>query len=257
METATTAVDGGGWGDGTGVDGWCRVKPVGWFPLSFDYVIEPTPPFAGQHRPLTFEDPWWKVLLIIAAVLLKIAALVYDYVAAGQDPQFIIGKILRNGDANASAIDCAVASLNGSRGVDLGEEEAQGDDVNNGLPIEGLDSGIPRLITGARHTGRGPRYILAFHGGFDVLPPDASCSPVLPLHRAEFAVDHTDRPGRQLPCGQPNGMQSTRLMDIGQMDDLLRGAVQTGWLHVHMHDLAGLHVVDSVGHHAHGSPLLS
>jgi hypothetical protein len=130
--------DGGGWGDGTGVDGWCRVKPVGWLPLSFEYAIEPTPPFGGQHGPLAFEDPWWKVLLIILAVLLEIASLVYDYIEAGHDARFIIGKILRNGDAAANAIDCAVASLNGSRGIDLGEEDAQSDDVNNGLPIEGL-----------------------------------------------------------------------------------------------------------------------
>jgi hypothetical protein len=132
------AGDDGGWGDGTGVDGWCRVKPVGWLPLTFEYAIEPNPPFAGQHGPLAFEDPWWKVVLIILAVLLEIASLVYDYVEAGQDPRFIIGKILRTGDANTNGIDCAVASLNGSRGVDLGEEDAQGDDVNNGLPIEAL-----------------------------------------------------------------------------------------------------------------------
>jgi hypothetical protein len=129
---------GNGWGDGTGVDGWCHVKPIGWLPISFDYVIEPAQPFPGQFGPLAFEDPWWKVVLIILAVLLEVASLVYDYVEAGQDPKFIIGKILRNGDAMTNAIDCAVASLNGSRGVDLGEEDAQGDDVNNGLPIEGL-----------------------------------------------------------------------------------------------------------------------
>ena len=129
---------GGGWDDGTGVDGWCRVKPIGWLPIGFDYRIEPAQPFTGQFGPLAFEDPWWKVVLIIVAVLLEIASLVYDYVEAGQDPRFIIGKILRNGDAMTNAIDCAVSSLNGTRGVDLGEEDAQPDDVNNGLPIEGL-----------------------------------------------------------------------------------------------------------------------
>jgi hypothetical protein len=131
--------DGAGWGDGTGVDGWCRVDPVGWLPLSFDYRVEPDPAYAGQFGPMPFEDPWWKALLIILAVLLEIASLIYDYVEAGQDPRFIIGEILRNGDATTNAIDCAVSSLNGSRGVDLGEEDAQNDDVNNTLPIEGLD----------------------------------------------------------------------------------------------------------------------
>lgn len=128
----------GGWGNGTGVDGWCRVKPVGWLPISFEYQIEPTQPFPGQLGPLAFEDPWWKVVLILLAVLLEIASLIYDYVKAGQDPKFIIGKILRTGDATTNAIDCAVARLNGSRGVNLGQQDAQSDDANNGMPIEGL-----------------------------------------------------------------------------------------------------------------------
>ncbi|TLG71877.1 hypothetical protein [Methylocystis sp. B8] len=130
--------DGGGWQDGTGVDGWCRVKPIGWLPISFDYKIEPNPAYLGQFGPLPFEDPWWKVILIIIAVLLAIASVVYDYIEAGQDPKFIIGKIRRVGDANANHIDCAVCDLNGSRGVNLGQEDAQSDDVNNGSPIEGL-----------------------------------------------------------------------------------------------------------------------
>ena len=123
---------------GTGTDGWCRVKPVGWLPFGFEYTVEPNPAYAGQFGPLPFEDPWWKVLLIILAVLLEIASLIYDYVEAGQDPQYIIGNVLRTGDAMTNAIDCAVSSLNGSRTFDLGEEDAQGDDANNGLPIEGL-----------------------------------------------------------------------------------------------------------------------
>ena len=126
----------------TGPDGWCRVKPVAWLPMAFDYKLEPNPAYTGQHGPLAFEDPWWKVVLIILAILLEIASLVYDYVEAGQDPRFIIGNIARNGDAMVNGIDAAVCSLNGSRGTDLGELDAQGDDANNGLPIEGLGNVI-------------------------------------------------------------------------------------------------------------------
>ena len=129
---------GGGWQEGTGLDGWCRVRPVGWLPVSFEYMIEPNPAYTGQFGPLAFEDPWWKVILIIIAILLAIASLIYDYVAAGQDPRFIIGRIVRNGDANTNAMDCAVCDLNGSRSVDFGQLDAQGDDVNNTLPIEGV-----------------------------------------------------------------------------------------------------------------------
>ena len=114
------------------------MKPVGWLPIAFDYRIEPNPAYTGQFGPLPFEDPWWKLVLLLIAILLEIASLIYDYVEAGQDPRFIIGQIVRNGDANTNAIDCAVCNLNGSRGVDLGELDAQGDDANNGFPIEGL-----------------------------------------------------------------------------------------------------------------------
>ncbi len=138
QDGGTDGYPGNGWQDGTGKDGWCRVKPVAWLPVSFEYKIEPNPAYAGQHGPLAFEDPWWKLVLIILAILLAIASLVYDYVEAGQDPHFIIGQIVRNGDAMTNLMDCAVCNLNGSRGVDLGELDAQGDDVNNGLPIEGL-----------------------------------------------------------------------------------------------------------------------
>lgn len=129
---------GGGWQDGTGYDGWCRVKPIAWLPISFDYRVEPNPAYTGQFGPLPYQDPWWKLVLLIIAILLAIASLIYDYVEAGQDPKFIIGKILRNGDANANQIDCAVCDLNGSRSTDLGELDAQNDDINNGSPIEGL-----------------------------------------------------------------------------------------------------------------------
>lgn len=129
---------GDGWQEGTGVDGWCRVKPVGWLPIGFDYRIEPNPAYTGQFGPLPFEDPWWKLILILIAILLEIASLIYDYVEAGQDPRFIIGQVARTGDANTNGIDCAVSNLNGSRGVDLGALDAQGDDRNNGSPIEGL-----------------------------------------------------------------------------------------------------------------------
>jgi hypothetical protein len=137
-DDSTGGYPGGGWQEGTGVDGWCRVRPVAWLPVSFEYKLEPNPAYMGQFGPLAFEDPWWKVVLLILALLLYVASLIYDYVNAGQDPRFIIGKIARNGDANTNLVDCAVSDLNGSRGVNLGELDAQGDDVNNGSPIEGL-----------------------------------------------------------------------------------------------------------------------
>lgn len=130
----------GGWQDGTGLDGWCRVKPIAWLPVAFEYKIEPNPAYTGQLGPLAFEDPWWKVILLIIAVLLALASLIYDYVMASEDPKFIIGQMLRLGDPATTGVDGAVCNLNGSRGVDLGALDAQGDDRNNGSPIQGLDT---------------------------------------------------------------------------------------------------------------------
>ncbi|HAT1922977.1 TPA: hypothetical protein JAZ42_08915 [Legionella pneumophila] len=130
----------GGWDDGTGVDGWCRVKPVFWLPLDFEYKVVPNPAYIGQFGPLAFEDPWWKVVLIILAIILAIASVIYDYVYASEDNQYIIGQVVRNGDAPTNLVDAAVSNLNGSRGVDLGQLDAQGNDINNGSPITTLDS---------------------------------------------------------------------------------------------------------------------
>jgi hypothetical protein len=130
---------GGGLGDGSGADDWCRLPPVAWLPIEFEYRIEPNPAFAGQLGPLAFEDPWWKVALIILAALLEIGSLIADYVLAAEDSRFQIGKVVKKGGL-ANNVDCALGDLDGTRTVSLGHLDAQGDDVNNDNPISGLDS---------------------------------------------------------------------------------------------------------------------
>lgn len=137
--------DGDGGFTGPGSDDWCRYKPFGWLPVEFEYRLVPSPPFAGQFGPLAFEDPWWKVVLILLAILLAAASLVYDYIFAGQDPDFVIGTIAAKSARSTSNVDAAVALLNGSRGRDLGVLDAQGDDRNNGLPIDGAVGGTLAL----------------------------------------------------------------------------------------------------------------
>lgn len=39
-----------------------------------DVVISHNPPFDGQYSDLPFQDPWWKILLAIIAIILFIAA---------------------------------------------------------------------------------------------------------------------------------------------------------------------------------------
>ncbi|MFB2976499.1 hypothetical protein [Microseira sp. BLCC-F43] len=139
--TGETNPGSGGLGDGPGGDNWCRFKPFNWLPVEFEYRIVPSPPFAGQFGPLAFEDPWWKVILIILAALLAAASLVYDYIFAGQDPNFVIGNITAKSNRSSSNVDAAIARLNGSRAIDLNVLEAQSDDRNNNLPINGSTGG--------------------------------------------------------------------------------------------------------------------
>ena len=131
----------GGLGDGPGSDDWCRFKPFPWIPVEFEYRIVPNPAYVGQFGPLAFEDPWWKVLLIVLAILLAVASLIYDYIKAGEDPNFVIGNITAKSTRTTSNVDAAIARLNGSRGNDLNVLEAQVDDRNNGMPINGVTGG--------------------------------------------------------------------------------------------------------------------
>jgi len=136
---------GGGTGIGPGSDDWCRYRPFAWIPVDFEYRLVPNPAFPGQFGPLAFGDPWWKVILIILAVLLAAASIVYDYIFAGQDPDFVIGTIAAKSGRSTSNVDAATALLNGSRGRDFGVLDAQSDDRNNNLPIDGTVGGTLAL----------------------------------------------------------------------------------------------------------------
>ncbi|MEA3012857.1 MAG: hypothetical protein QOD42_1402 [Sphingomonadales bacterium] len=130
---------GGGLADGNGADDWCRFKPVAWLPVEFEYRVEYATPFAGQLGPLAFEDPWWKIALILLAVALGLGSEIADYVQAAKDPKFIIGRVVRRGRTSKN-VDCALSDLDGSRSIDLGMLDAQSDDVNNAHPIVAIDS---------------------------------------------------------------------------------------------------------------------
>lgn len=105
--------------------------------MEFEYRVVPNPPYSGQFGPLAFEDPWWKVVLIVLAALLAAASIIYDYISAGQDPNFVIGTIEAKSARTSSNVDATIALLNGSRGTDLDVLDAQNDDRNNALPIDG------------------------------------------------------------------------------------------------------------------------
>jgi hypothetical protein len=54
--------------------------PPGYLPLEIETAVTPTPPFPGQYGDLPFNDPWWKIILCIIALILLIAAAINDAV---------------------------------------------------------------------------------------------------------------------------------------------------------------------------------
>ena len=52
--------------------------PPGYLLRNLEAVLTPSPSFSGQYGDLPFEDPWWKVLLAIIAVILLIAAAIVE-----------------------------------------------------------------------------------------------------------------------------------------------------------------------------------
>lgn len=55
-----------------------RLCPTGYLIKEADLTITPTPPYAGQFGDLPYQDPWWKVLLCIVALILLIAAAIAE-----------------------------------------------------------------------------------------------------------------------------------------------------------------------------------
>jgi hypothetical protein len=119
-------------GDGRpGGQGGINPCPFPWLPLRFSYTVEA--PFEGQYGPLPFQDPWWKILALIIAILLLIAAALVDILdEAHENPEIVIGTVDRFSTAN---VDCALVALNGTRGFDLGVLDVQTGEPNTNARI--------------------------------------------------------------------------------------------------------------------------
>jgi hypothetical protein len=62
-----------------------------YLPTHISSIVESTPPFDGQYGDLPFDDPWWKILLCIVALLLLIAAAIAGAVS-GNDAGVTAGS---------------------------------------------------------------------------------------------------------------------------------------------------------------------
>jgi hypothetical protein len=138
----------GNCGDGgNGGGGWQRVCMPGviWLPLKFDFSVEIDGGFAGQFGPLAFQDPWWKIVLLIIALIAWLVGLVATIVADlsgwGNTGDFD-KKIGVVGDSNRITTDAALIEFDGSRPAIQKVADALSGETNN-QPILGLDTVIP------------------------------------------------------------------------------------------------------------------
>lgn len=125
--------------DGHGKPDWrggVNPCPFPWLPIQFTYIVEA--PFDGQYGPLPFQDPPWKILAAILALLLAIAAALVDiFDEAHKNPDIVIGYVDRFSTDN---VDAVLIKLKGERGIDLGILDAQSGEpyVNARLGIDGV-----------------------------------------------------------------------------------------------------------------------
>lgn len=150
---------GGRPGDGGPGEGpWSKTPPSGMeivsVPNAIDYTIDYNRPFAGKYGPIPYEDPWWKILLIIIAIILTIAALASAAAdLANRSNDTVIGQVTMAvldapetepdpttiSTKDPGSVDAAVVRLNGNRSLtasvfsylDAHNTEANTDPVNN------------------------------------------------------------------------------------------------------------------------------
>jgi hypothetical protein len=56
----------------------------GFLPHHVVVVVAPNPPYAGQYGDLPFQDPWWKIVLCVIALILAAAASIVEGLTGGQ-----------------------------------------------------------------------------------------------------------------------------------------------------------------------------
>jgi hypothetical protein len=93
-------------------DGRFVYDPFVIFPTHFTYQVD-RPSFEGTHGPLAFEDPWWKCLLLIIALVLLVAGMISEGAdLAYHDEDLIIGTLE---DWQQNDLDVALTRLNDHR----------------------------------------------------------------------------------------------------------------------------------------------
>jgi hypothetical protein len=139
--------DGGQDGSDFPKGGWQRACLPGgfWLPLKFDFTVEINGGFLGQFGPLAFQDPWWKLVLLIIALVALLVAIIEDIVQDlsgwGNTGDFD-KKIGTVGASNRITTDAALIEFDGSRPAIQKVADVISGETNNN-PILGLNTVIP------------------------------------------------------------------------------------------------------------------
>ena len=116
-------------------DGRFEYDPFLVLPTKFTYTVETTP-YEGDHGPLPFQDPWWKILLLIIALILLVAGMLSEASdLAYHDEDLIIGSLE---DSVQHNLDAALTRLNDHRTIPspyLQYLDAQSGEVST-VPVE-------------------------------------------------------------------------------------------------------------------------
>jgi hypothetical protein len=83
-----------------------RFCPPGYLPKDVAFTWTPNPAYAGQYGDLPFDDPWWKVVLCILALLLLIASSIAEAVDGS-------GEVVVTGDPDPNDEDCCDLEASG------------------------------------------------------------------------------------------------------------------------------------------------
>ena len=121
-------------------DGKYQYPPFYAFPTKFDYTVTPREPCPGQYGPIPFDDPWWKVLLIIVAVVLLVAGMIAEAAdIAYQDEDLVIGTL---GSWQQNDLDAAVCIIDTDRLLAAGVVLDAFSDEDNQDFIQALNGNI-------------------------------------------------------------------------------------------------------------------
>ncbi|MBD8078349.1 hypothetical protein [Cellulosimicrobium arenosum] len=126
-------------------DGRFCYDPFYAIPTRFDYTVTPREPYAGQYGPIPFDDPWWKVLLLIIAAILLIAGMLSEAAdVAYHDEDLVIGGL---GRTIRDDVDAALCVLDTDRTLGFGQVLDARSDEDNQNAETALDGTITVAAT--------------------------------------------------------------------------------------------------------------